>query len=248
MKSFPFLLFLTLLLTGLGRTSRAQVPEAAALSMEDVRELVSARGILANSVSNLHAEGGTLWAGPFLSVTSDGGETWAYAASDSLLGSRNRVYSLDIEGDVIWVGLGYTRPRTGTTTVSMRRAAFWSRPMAARVSNTASPNSTPPVPMPAAFGHGPLRRSPVLPALKVVVPEQSPPWDIDYDPATGHVWMAGFASGIRLSTDDGRTWQRVVLPPDGVEAIRPDEVVRLRHRAQARARTASTTTWASACS
>src|SRR5690606_4231715 len=62
----------------------------------------------------------------------------------------------------------------------------------------------------------------VLPAQAVIVPEQSPPYDIDYDPVREVVWMAGWASGIRRSTDDGRTWQRVVLPSDDLDAITPD--------------------------
>ena len=94
--------------------------------------------------------------------------------------------------------------------------------MAAKASNTAFPQLDAPGADASALDTVRYGIS-SLPALKVIVPEQSPPWDIDYDPATGDVWMAGFASGIRRSTDDGRTWQRVVLPPDGVEVIRPDQ-------------------------
>ena len=59
------------------------------------------------------------------------------------------------------------------------------------------------------------------PALPVVVPQQSPPYDIDYDPITGHVWVATWSGGIRRSEDDAQTWQRVVLPPDELDSIDP---------------------------
>ena len=36
--------------------------------------------------------------------------------------------------------------------------------------------------------------------------------------------MAGWASGVRRSDDLGRTWQRVVLPPDDLDQIRPDQM------------------------
>jgi len=71
-----------------------------------VTELLPSPGILRNSVTNLHAEGDSLWVGPFLNLTTDGGATWQVADADSLAGLRNRVYSLDVEGEVIWVGLG----------------------------------------------------------------------------------------------------------------------------------------------
>jgi len=58
-----------------------------------------------------------------------------------------------------------------------------------------------------------------LSALDVIVPQQSPPYDLDYDPATGALYVAGWAAGLRRSTDLGRTWDRVVLPPDNIDEI-----------------------------
>src|SRR5690606_36393221 len=62
-----------------------------------------------NGVSNLHAEGGRLYAGPHLVVTDDGA-TFDFLAADSAFASsapgQVSVYSLDVEGDVVWVGLG----------------------------------------------------------------------------------------------------------------------------------------------
>src|SRR5690606_28984314 len=40
----------------------------------------------------------------------------------------------------------------------------------------------------------------------------------------GAIWVAGWSSGIRKSLDDGRTWERVVLPPDALTEINPDSL------------------------
>ena len=216
------LLLPTLLLTSLlaaallARTSRAQVPERTSLAVGLAADLRPAPSVLGNSVSNLHAEGDTLWAGPFLSFTDDGGETWFSADADSLFGSRNRVASLDVEGEVVWAGLSFTsegEPSAGGFLVSTDGGQTF----AYRFPQLDAPGADPAALDTVRYGVS------ALPALKVIVPEQSPPFDIDYDPLTGDVWVAGWASGIRRSADGGRTWERVVLPPDGVEAIRPDE-------------------------
>src|SRR5690606_23886263 len=92
------LLLLALLVAAGGMEARAQ----ATLSAARVAELVPTPGILRNGVSNLHAEGDSLWVGPFLNLTTAGGQTWRVPDADSLAGSRNRVFSLDAEGPVVW--------------------------------------------------------------------------------------------------------------------------------------------------
>ncbi len=188
------------------------------LSAAEMAELIPSPGgtILRNSISNLHAEGDTLWVGPLLNVTTDGGATWLIADADSLLNGRNRVFSIDVEGPVVWAGLGYTSqtldgdfPSAGGFLVSHDGGeTFTYRFPQLDVSNDSL----------ISYGVS------VLPALPVTVPEQSPPYDIDYDPRTGTVWVAGWASGLRKSTNDGRTWQRVVLPPDDRTSISPDSL------------------------
>ncbi len=37
------------------------------------------------------------------------------------------------------------------------------------------------------------------------------------------IWIASFAGGLRKSTDLGKTWHRVVLPPDNLDSIKPTE-------------------------
>ena len=48
-------------------------------------------------------------------------------------------------------------------------------------------------------------------ALPVTVTEQNITYDIAFTPGT--VWITSWSSGLRRSTDMGKTWQRVLLPP-----------------------------------
>ncbi|MEX2399685.1 MAG: FlgD immunoglobulin-like domain containing protein, partial [Rhodothermales bacterium] len=179
-----------------------------------VADVLPADGILRNSVTNLHARGDTLWAGPFLNVTFDGGESWFVADVDSLFGSRNTVFSIDVEGPVIWAGLGFSSRADGGTTPAA--AGYVVSTDGGETFSYREPHLDGPDDTTVTYGVS------TLPALAVIVPEQSPPFDIDYDPVTDDVWIAAWASGIRRSSDGGRTWRRVVLPPDSLDYIHPD--------------------------
>ncbi len=59
--------------------------------------------------------------------------------------------------------------------------------------------------------------------LPIVVPEQNVTFDISLFNST--IWVAGWASGLRKSTDMGQSWERILLPPDGRDSISPDDTL-----------------------
>jgi hypothetical protein len=181
----------------------------------DRADLLPVEHIARSSISNLHAEGDTLWVGPALDLTTNRGETWHRADLDSLEG-RHRVYSLDVEGSVVWAGLGYAQETDGTEETTPTAGGF-----VYSIDGGQTWNHRPP-PLDDRSDSTETYGASVLPALPVVVPQQSPPYDIDYDRRTGTVWTAGWASGLRVSNDSGETWDRVVLPPDTLDALHPD--------------------------
>ena len=191
------LLFLALVLTG--TEAQGQQP---------------ASGILRNHVTTLHAEGDTLWVGPYLNVTSNGGRRWLVAEADSLRGTRNTVYSLDVEGPVVAAGLGYSSS-LGNTSVSSAGGFLFSenggRTFAYRPPPLDEPGDTT-----VTYGMNTVSAAPVLTL------QERAPVAIDYAPATNTVWVAEGAGGLRISPDLGRTWQRVVLPPDDRTSLSPD--------------------------
>lgn len=170
-------------------------------------------GVLGNSIANVHLSGDSVWIGPYLNLTTDGGATWRVADTDSLFGTANRLYSIDIEGGVIWAGLGRSDASQGDAVQTA--AGFLVSTDGGMTFEYRFPQLDDPSDDTETYGAN------VLAALPVIVPQQSPPFDIDYDARSGTIWVAGWASGIRRSDDEGRTWSRVVLPPDELEEITP---------------------------
>ena len=176
---------------------------------------MSPYGILNNSVANLHVTDEAVWVGPFLNVSTDQGATWFVPDTDSLFGSPNRLFSIDIEGDIIVAGLGRADNSGGESVQTA--SGFLVSENGGQSFQFRFPQLDDPDDTTQEYGIS------ILPALPVIVPQQSPPFDVDVDPVSGAIWVAGWASGVRKSVDMGRTWQRVVLPPDDLDRIRPDE-------------------------
>ncbi len=62
----------------------------------------------------------------------------------------------------------------------------------------------------------------VLDALPITTTVNNITYDIGL--TSDAVWIASFAGGLRKSTDLGKTWQRVVIPPDDLDTIKPNEL------------------------
>ncbi len=190
----------------------AQVPDFRLGKASDLGSISS------NSVTNLHAEGDTLWVGPLGDFTFDRGANWISAGADSLRISRGRMFSIDVEGPTAVIGIGYSQRTTNSGSVDFVPTAlgFSVSSDGGRTWNFLLPQLDQPDDTVEVYGIS------TLSALPIIVPEQSPPFDVDYDPENGWIWTAAWASGIRRSEDGGRTWHRVVLPPDTLDEIRPD--------------------------
>ncbi|MDE2996716.1 MAG: hypothetical protein OXT73_08270 [Bacteroidota bacterium] len=172
-------------------------------------------GILSNSVANLHLSNDAVWVGPFLNYSMDAGATWYLPDTDSLFGSPNRLFSIDIEGDLIVAGLGRADNSGGDAVQTA--AGFLVSEDGGATFQYRFPQLDDADDDTEVYGVS------TLPALPVIVPQQSPPFDVDIDPVSGTIYVAGWASGIRRSVDSGRSFSRVVLPPDNLDRIVPEE-------------------------
>ncbi|MCA0269810.1 MAG: hypothetical protein LCH53_11440 [Bacteroidetes bacterium] len=188
--------------------------------------LVSTLGISRNFAAPLDASGTALWGTPLLSVTRDDGATWRQAALDSLRIGRYRVLSLDADGPTVWAGL-YTFLDTGIDAIDRIRDAGF----AVTTDNGTTFRRLPPLldrttDTVVVYGNSRI-------VTRVVTSVDTDrglarPFGIAYDPDSAAVWVAGGYLGLRRSLDGGATWERIVLPPDNLDEIRPEGVYAFR--------------------
>lgn len=185
-----------------------------------------------NTVSPLHAEPvadgpDRLYAGGRLIVLDSAG-VFRFVddeALDPAAAPDSRVYSLDVEGDTVWVGLGFLdanapdangnpTPSAGGFAVSTDggRAFAYVPPQLDEPGNAPEDSVL-------IYGVSVLYAPPLI-----TTPTAAPPYDLDFDPRTGELWVAGWVSGLRSSADFGRSFEREVLPPDTLDQILPFEV------------------------
>lgn len=67
-----------------------------------------------------------------------------------------------------------------------------------------------------------------LRALPITVPQQNVIYDIAIGTQDSTVWVATWSGGIRRTQNNGRSWQRMVLPPTGRQRIAPTDTLSFR--------------------
>ncbi|MEL6443422.1 MAG: FlgD immunoglobulin-like domain containing protein [Bacteroidota bacterium] len=173
-----------------------------------------------NGISNLITRGDSLLFGPEVTVRSPDGTVTLIEDTVFLpAGAADPiVFSLDARGDTVWVGIGFIdesaagEPQTlGGFAFSTDGGTSWRAFDRGDYLDQADEDTV-------RYGVS------AIPALPVIVPQQSPPFDIALAP-NGDVWVAGWASGLRRleNTADGyaRRFEPVVLPPDTTRFLNP---------------------------
>ena len=199
----------------------AQVPNAITAGESAIEALEEVPSIGRNSVNDLQVAGNAVWIAPRLNLTTNGGQTWLQADVDSLTDDRGSVFALDVDGDTVWAALGHTKLEDVTgdgrqdeipTAIGFAVSTDGGQTWAFRF-----PGLDLPTDETIAYGIS------TLPFKPAPVPELATTYDLEFDPRTGTTWAASWYGGLRRSDDLGRTWQYVVLPPDTLSAIRPDQ-------------------------
>lgn len=165
-----------------------------------------------NSISNMAAYGDTLWIGPDLQRNINNQNTWYTPdKADSVVNGRARVYSLAVGQDTIIAGLGYSFTSNNSSTdggigyyLSTDGGTNWKF-----IPQFLEDKSTDSV----EYG------GKMIPYVPIVVPQQSPPYSLDYKGST--IFSANWASGILRSRDFGKTWDRLLMPPSSYDTLSP---------------------------
>lgn len=169
-----------------------------------------------NSVTDIISIGDTVWigTGKGVSLSTDNGETWTNFTGGDVFGDEN-IASIGYKNGVFWASTAHNTDQNGQSLpegsgfkYTTDNGLTWSsipQPLD-------DPNDTIVV-----YGINNIR------ALPVTVAIQNLAFDIAF--TKGTVWSANFAGGLRKSTDNGKTWQRVVLPPDNLDSISPTDTL-----------------------
>ncbi|MCX6142009.1 MAG: hypothetical protein NTZ35_02195 [Ignavibacteriales bacterium] len=190
-------------------SAQAQVVNSYSLTETQLSSLPQS-----NSISQIVPRGDTIWVGSGrgLSYTIDAGRSWKlFTASETFDGKS--VCAIAIRGNAIWVASEYSvindnqsYQTGGGLHYSTDRGSTWTF-----------------LPQPVDTGkvdtliYGRNK----IPALAITVPQQNVTWDLTL--TQNAVWTASWAGMLRKSTDQGKSWQRIVLPPDNLNQISPSD-------------------------
>lgn len=161
------------------------------------------------------AFGDTLWIGPGLNRNINNSMDWFFPdGADSVTAGSGQVFSLSLARDTVIAGLGFSFRTEDNSTqtglgyhLSVDGGDNWSyskHPLEKQ-------NDT-------VFVYG----GETYAKLPITVPQQSPPFEADHTGNT--ILSANWASGIVRSRNFGRSWERLILPPQSADSLVPEEV------------------------
>ncbi len=170
-----------------------------------------------NSILDIITIGDTVWLGTSrgVSVSFDSGENWNNFYGSNAFGTDN-VSAIGYYKGIFWAATARTVEGVAGEDVPAGTGLKYT------TDNGLTWNS---VPQPVDSNNDTVEvyGINILPALPVTVPEQNLSYDIAFTPGT--IWITSFAGGLRKSNDMGQNWQRVVLPPDNLNSINPNDTL-----------------------
>jgi photosystem II stability/assembly factor-like uncharacterized protein len=173
-----------------------------------------------NGIGDIVALGDTVWVGTnnAVSLTTDGGGSWTNFSGTPAFGSEiESALAYDKYNGVLWAAtFHYQNTSSGSiqTGSGLRYTSDYGRNWTT-ISQPVDAQSDSII----TYGNNKIH------ALPVTVEEQNVIYDIAFTPNT--IWVTSWAGGLRKSTDMGQSWQRVVLPLDYMDSIKPTDTLNI---------------------
>jgi len=192
------------------------IPNSFDLSSKKSLSKVTDENPTGNGVTDLIVIGDTIWVGTGngLSVSFDNGNNWKSFTGTSEFGKED-ISAIGYNNGVVWVATAHNEIINDESVdvgsglkFTFDNGVTWST-----LSQPIDKNSDTTI----IYGNNTLH------ALPVTVPQQNVTFDISFTPGT--VWITSWAGGLRKSTNYGTTWERVVLPPDFLNEIKPADTL-----------------------
>ena len=197
----------------------AQVVPSGYNLIQDEKSLskINSSNPISNSILDIIAIGDTVWLGTSrgVSVSFDRGENWTNFFGTSPFGDDN-ISAIGYDNGTFWAA----------TATIVEGVAGESVPAGTGLKYTIDNGLTwTAVPQPVDHQDSTTVEYGIniLQALPVTVTQQNLTFDMAFTPGT--IWITSFAGGLRKSTDKGESWQRVVLPPDALDSISPEDTL-----------------------
>ena len=169
---------------------------------------------LTNSVSDILVQQDTVWfgTGKGLSFTSSGGITWTNFSGTASF-DNNGISAIAIKDNNIWTATAYTT-KLGDEDVLTGGGLQYSTDNGVTWSFITQPKDKGTIDT-LMYGNNKIR------ALAITVAQENVTFDIALTKNT--VWIASWSGMLRKSTDLGNSWNRIILPPDSLDSIKPTD-------------------------
>lgn len=182
-----------------------------------------------NSVSSMEARPEAVWTGPGLNRISDlDGSIFVPENADSLFSGRGRAFSMQVSGDIVFAGLGYSTVLNGSSVQTAQgylltrdNGESWDffdfplDPVPDDPEQCGGTSVGPPCDLEVQYGGETYFRT------RITVPQQSPPFEVDFRDNT--FLSVNWASGLLRSSDGGESWERLLLPPGSTTTMAPGQ-------------------------
>lgn len=167
-----------------------------------------------NTASDILMRSDSIWfgTGRGLTLTNDAGKTWSNFANTATFDEKD-ISAIAIRNSQIWVATGFIT-KLDNESIQTGGGLHYSLDGGKSWKFVPQPVDTGTV---DTLTYGKNK----IPAIAVTVVQQNITFDISL--TTNAVWTASWAGMLRKSTDLGKTWQRVILPPDNLNQISPTD-------------------------
>jgi photosystem II stability/assembly factor-like uncharacterized protein len=170
-----------------------------------------------NSIERILIQDNVIWLATDkgLAKSTDNGNTWINYYKSNDFGEES-ISTIAYNNGVIWAGLWHNEVSNGSN-VPVGTGLRYSTDQGLTWTNIPQPVDNP-GDSSIVYGINKIR------ALPVTVAEENFTYGIALTKNT--VWIVTFSGGLRKSTDMGKTWQRIVLPPDYLDSIKPSDTLK----------------------
>lgn len=189
---------------------------AQVLSTFKLKDVASSPLPKSNSINDIIISKDSIWVGMGrgLSLTLDNGKSWKHF-SNTLTFDEKGSSALAVRGNEIWAATAYS-VKSDNENIPTGHGLHYSADNGNTWHFISQPVDTGTVDT-LVYGNNKIR------ALAVPIPQGNVTFDIAL--TNNAVWIASWYGMLRKSTDKGKTWRRVILPPDARQEIKPTDTL-----------------------